>query len=460
MIVVVSDLHLTDGASGTGVEPGAFSLFARLIGEMARHASHRPDGFRLIEGLDLVLLGDVLDLLRSRAWPARRSSADRVPRPWEPPHEIAPAVERAVEGVLSRNDEGLETLRGMASEGVLFYEYGRTHRVPVRINYFVGNHDWLLRLPGPAYDRIRARAVAGLGLHNAAEVPFPHDLREADAALAERVRAHRLVLRHGDVHDAFNFDGDRNRSALGDGVVIELLNRFPEAVREELGLGEDHPLLLALREVDNVRPFHVIPAWVLGVIRRFGLEGRPPGSAILDVWNQLGEAFFALDFVRRRDRPWRWDEVDKLELAFRFVRGFASGRIVRATVNHLLRFFADRHRRFARHALEEPEIESGDARYVVYGHTHVHEVRPLAIRRTPADEPSSPTEIREGGVAVDRQFYFNSGTWRPTYRQTLAHPERLEFLGHNALTALAFYRDDERMGRGFEVWNGALAGAL
>jgi UDP-2,3-diacylglucosamine pyrophosphatase LpxH len=441
VIVVVSDLHLTDGASGTGVEPGAFDVFARLVGDMARHASHRTGGFRpLEEGLDLVLLGDVLDLLRSAAWPARGERGERLPRPWEPPSEIADHVGRAVDAALAKNAEGLATLRRLALDGALFYDDGRSFRVPIRITYFVGNHDWMLRLPGPAYDAIRARVVEALGLVNDPARPFPHAISEADPALAERIRRHSLVLRHGDIHDPFNFAGDRNRSAIGDGVVVEVLNRFPEAVRDELRLAADDPFFLALREVDNVRPFTRIPAWVLGLLRRFELEGTRDGDRVLGVWNRLGAEFFALDFVRCHDRPWRWDDVDRLEIGFRFVKGFASGRVVRATVNQLLRFVADSDRRFGAHALSEPEIAKGRALYVAYGHTHIHQIRPLAV------------------LPAGRQFYFNSGTWRPTYRQTMAHPDRLEFVGFNTLTALAFYTGDERRGRAFEVWNGALAG--
>jgi hypothetical protein len=375
---------------------------------------------------------------------------------------MAATVARAVDGALARNAEGLGLLRCLALDGAAFYHDGRPFHVPVRIHYFVGNHDWMLRLPGAAYDAIRARVGEELGLENDPARPFPHAISEADPALAERLRRHRVVLRHGDIFDAFNFAGDRNEPAIGDGVVIELLNRFPDAVRQELALAEDDPFFLALREIDNVRPFTTIPAWVLGVIRRFEREGTSEGERVLKVWNRLGEDFFALDFVGRRDRPWRWDQVDRLELGFRFVKGFASGRVVRATVNQLLRLVADNDRRFGIHALGEPEIENGAASYVAYGHTHIHQIRPLAVRhaegkarrpsRARADAPSD-TE-----ASADRQFYFNSGTWRPSYRQTLAHPDRLEFLGFNALTVLAFYTGDERRGRRFEVWNGALAG--
>lgn len=57
-----------------------------------------------------------------------------------------------------------------------------------------------------------------------------------------------------------------------------------------------------------------------------------------------------------------------------------------------------------------------------------------------------------------RAFYFNTGTWRPFYRRTVAHPERLEFLAYHTFSVLTFYQGDERAGRGFEVWNGALSG--
>jgi hypothetical protein len=130
-------------------------------------------------------------------------------------------------------------------------------------------------------------------------------------------------------------------------------------------------------------------------------------------------------------------------------------------VNQLLRLVADRTRRFAAHALAEPEIVRGTASYVAYGHTHEHEIRPLAIRHP---DDAGPHRGRSAAGAAsdempsDRQFYFNSGTWRPTYRQTLGHPGRLEFLGYHALTALAFYAGDERRGRRFEAWSGALAG--
>jgi hypothetical protein len=365
-----------------------------------------------------------------------------------------------VDRIVARNEEGLAVLRTLAAEGALFHDDAVPYRVPVRISYFVGNHDWLLRLPGSAYEPIRRRVVSALGLVNDPATPFPHDVREADPVLRETIRAHRLVLRHGDVHDPVNCPADRNTSGLGDAVVVELLNRFPDAVRVELGLDAGDPLYRTLREIENVRPFTVIPPWVLGVIRRFRLEGTPRGRALLGVWNALAERFFDLPFVRAQDRLLRWDPVDKLQLEFRVVAAFATSRPQRWIAGQLLRFAPDRNLRYAQLALAEPEIVAGEADHVVYGHTHTQEIRPLAARRHPAGMGEGGGKGRDveagAGERVQRQYYFNCGTWRPTYRQTLASPETLEFLSYNTLPVLAFYRGDERAGRGFEVWQGAL----
>ena len=60
MLIVISDLHLTDGTSGTTISPGAFHLLADRLADLAAAASYRLDGtYRPIEQIDLLLLGDV-----------------------------------------------------------------------------------------------------------------------------------------------------------------------------------------------------------------------------------------------------------------------------------------------------------------------------------------------------------------------------------------------------------------
>ena len=69
MLIILSDLHLNDGTTGEAISPEAFALFADRLKELAITASWRSDGaYRPIERIDLVLLGDVLDLLHSNRW--------------------------------------------------------------------------------------------------------------------------------------------------------------------------------------------------------------------------------------------------------------------------------------------------------------------------------------------------------------------------------------------------------
>lgn len=79
MLVIISDLHLTDGTTGPSIAPQAFELFADQLRSMTESASWRTDGrYRPLERVDLLLLGDMLDLTRSSHWTQRNDV-----RPWD-----------------------------------------------------------------------------------------------------------------------------------------------------------------------------------------------------------------------------------------------------------------------------------------------------------------------------------------------------------------------------------------
>jgi hypothetical protein len=54
------------------------------------------------------------------------------------------------------------------------------------------------------------------------------------------------------------------------------------------------------------------------------------------------------------------------------------------------------------------------------------------------------------------QMYFNTGTWRPVHELATRNPKEEEFIDFNVMTYVAIYKDDERAGRKFETWSGAL----
>src|SRR4029077_9435834 len=79
VLVIISDLHLTDGTSGETIKPGAFRAFREALRELAYDASWRSEKeYFPVDGIDLVLLGDILDVIRSTRW----CTAPTEVRPW------------------------------------------------------------------------------------------------------------------------------------------------------------------------------------------------------------------------------------------------------------------------------------------------------------------------------------------------------------------------------------------
>ena len=72
MLVLVSDLHLTDASTARNVNAEAFALMASLIRDTAARRRARE--------VHLVLLGDIFDLVRTDYWLRHDVPPDA--RPW------------------------------------------------------------------------------------------------------------------------------------------------------------------------------------------------------------------------------------------------------------------------------------------------------------------------------------------------------------------------------------------
>ena len=447
MLVILSDLHFTDGSCGATVSPGAFSVFVARLREAAAAASWRADGrYRPIERIDLVLLGDILDVTRSARW----LSLPGV-RPWGNPHtpQFIDQVTQITTDILCNNEPSMAVLRGLACEGQIevptVARPGRpvedSHGLPVsvRIHYMVGNHDWVFHLSGTRFDGLRQMVVRQMGLANRPDRPFPHDVSESEELL-QAMRQHRVAARHGDVYDPLSFDGDRDGGSLGEVIVIELLHRFAIEVGSRLGNELPASTLLGLQELDNVRPLVLIPVWMDGLLERT-CPSPSLRKRIKTIWDQLADELLSLDFVRQRDALSPLGLVDGLERALKFSKRLPVGWAT-STARWLNRLRGSPSESYYPHALAEPDFRSRRARHLVYGHTHVAESVPL------------DASYAEGYVL--NQMYFNSGTWRRVHRQTQWAPGEHEFIASDVMTYLVFYQGDERKGRPYETWSGAL----
>jgi UDP-2,3-diacylglucosamine pyrophosphatase LpxH len=447
MLVIISDLHLTDGSSGASIPPGAFMIFAERLRELAFSASWRSSGgYKPIDRIDLVLLGDGLDVIRSGRWSLRREI-----RPWGNPHdpELVATVTKITTDILHYNGAALQVLRGLANENSIrlppannraqpVFE-GEGQPVQVKIHYMVGNHDWFFHLPGASYDALRELVIRHMGLCNRADQPFPHAPHESDE-LIEAQRRHRVCARHGDVYDPFNFEGDRDASSLGDAIVIDLLNRFSGEVESELAADLPDITLAGLREIDNVRPSLLVPIWVDGLLER-SCSFPSLRKRVKKVWDRLADEFLDLKFVRERDTWSPNDLVDGLQRALKFSQRISVGW-ASSVIAWMHQMRGPGEGSYYQHALTEQDFRNRRAMHIIYGHTH--------------DAESIPLDASFAEGYVFNQVYFNSGTWRRVHRQTMLAPGEHEFIPSDVMTYLAFYRGDERGGRPYETWSGTL----
>ena len=427
MLVFISDTHLTDGTSGTTIFPAAFDKFCRALEDIVWDPEKTN-----IRAVEIVLLGDIIDVIRSALWLRRENGNPENPvRPWSDENLVDSAgwnlqtyTEAIVDAIVNRPDNiramrYLEDFRGrMADKGA-----------EVTISYIVGNHDWLVN----RYESTRRKIAGFLGLEN------PFRFADNRFPLEQVFKDYHVIARHGDYYDSMNYEDNRDASSLGDAIVIDLLNKFPAAVEKDSVLGSNQELVGRLKEIDNVRPLLDIPVWLQGVCNEHpGVEER-----VHSIWNALVDEFFQMQFVRDHDR-FGPDVTDFLELALRLTSRFSFGRLMEIVGNKALRYYYSKSDDYKRYAYNEAALRSNLARYVVYGHTHCAGQTPLDIVHIPG----------EGAV---EKLYFNTGTWRKVFEHTTFDEEKCEFIGWHVMTFVLFYLESEKdKNRNYEVWSGSL----
>ncbi len=451
MLVIISDLHLTDGLSGETIRKNAFITLRQRIKNLAYEASWRSGGkwtYSPIEEMHVLLLGDILDVIRSPRWLAEGSTV----RPWSDPHsaEFIARVKEINDGILKNNKDSLTILKELQGAKPLTVSKRGRHKeedpqpIKVHVHYMAGNHDWFYHLPGAEYDQIRQTVVDAIGLANDPAEPFPHDpYEETKSAMAIRkvLEDHNVFARHGDIYDPFNYEKEhgRNSSSLGDAIVVELLGRFPDEVEKELGGELPAETIKNFRELDNVKPYAVIPGWINGLLDRTVVD-KGVQKKVKKIWDGVADHFLQVPFVKAHDKPWRFDIVDGLQAGLKLAGGFSLEKIGNFALKYYKRAGSSE-ASYYKSALAEAAYKNGTARFVVYGHTHDYEVVPLSVRRT------------DSGIL--RQLYVNSGTWRRVHKLVKADPDSLQFYDFDVMTYLAFFQGDERRGRQFETWSGS-----
>jgi UDP-2,3-diacylglucosamine pyrophosphatase LpxH len=418
MLALISDIHLSDGTAAEGnVAPEVFALALHEIYEVAAEVARARD---LPTHVDLVLLGDIIDLLRTERWieDAHGAPVPLSERPWGSARAasdgtLSPAVARRARDILAEiltvNAESLATIRGE--------RFPPPPGVTVRRIYIPGNHDRLFLLD----EALRAGVLGGLGAVS------------GEALAGEGIHAHRLempeygtIARHGHEWDVWNnpsfgpgvhvseyTDADYLPTPVGDAVTVELAVALPYEIRRRLldtrAFSEAQAARIhrKLQRIEDVRPLFASFHWAFHAVSCLSAEldpvqGRILRAALEDTVRALASRFQDLEFTSawldRHHRIFAIDATCLLRLVLCALSApppFPARWVARQVENVLV---SRRPRTVTRKgAIREDLTRVGDKemRFVVYGHTHHPEHVPL-----------------RGGPAI-QDVYLNTGTYRP-----------------------------------------------
>ena len=429
MIVVISDIHLNDGTVCTGTDAGAAELFWENLRDQVDRAGHRSDGsIKPVDTVDLILLGDIFDFIRSNRWLAECA------RPWDPINAIVPTVSAICEDIIATNSEFLAVFKENAQKPIKV----TGGEVTVNVHYMVGNHDWMLWASVPAMHDVRKRIVEVMGLSKTVGRQFCWTIGE-NQYLETQCLKHRTYVQHGDMHDSVNYHAWQGRGAasLGDAIVIELVTAWPRKALELVAQRSPNHSLSAqtverIKEIDNVRPSSQAAVYARRVIE--SLTDPIHRAALSDALKECTSAITKTEIYRRvlKNNP----TVALQIAALNWLQPFVPTPVMSA-ITWVADLFDTG---YATAASKEKWVDTNWCDFVVYGHTHVAEVTGI------------------GAPMLGKQkIYINSATWRPSHTEIkMGKLESFPYFHQKNMTWVAIYQGNERKGKTHEIWDGSL----
>ncbi|HEV7364660.1 MAG TPA: hypothetical protein VGN76_02310 [Gemmatimonadales bacterium] len=425
MLVLVSDLHLTDERTARNVNPEAFELFAAEVAATAKKRGARETV--------LVLVGDIIDLVRTDYWLRQRLSPDE--RPWggklDPKtgmNSDTRTIERQFLSILQ------DILRSPAAQQFMLALTELERSCPAfSVRYVVGNHDRVLwNFPGLQAEIKRAiPQIAGF-------------------APSLELEEYGVVARHGHEWD-LNCHGWEFRNkvllprenvgrfsdeayrvmAIGEAVTAELMGGL---IYHATQLGTQPTIVEQLKDVNNLRPMLHVFEWLdwIGAPESRSEQKRLYQAMKLALDGLLGCSLAKQWDHMRSDLLVSADLVDRLQQARRLILGpdFGSFRGRVDALQSLERTFPflfkeeDTLREGARseEVFRNPRPGSQIQR-VVYGHTH-----------------RARHDYFHGNQDGTVKMYINTGTYLPLITQA---EDGESFASSIQMVYVYLYRADE-----------------
>jgi UDP-2,3-diacylglucosamine pyrophosphatase LpxH len=452
MLVMLSDLHFTDGTTATNPHETAFELLGEELAATAKAKKATE--------INVVLLGDIFDLERSDYWHRNNVPPDK--RPWggaqldpstgmNPDPSVETQFNKILEAILQ------ESVKPKSSR-VLIEAIGKLKDVagrPARVTYVIGNHDRVLN----NFESLKQQVVAAF---DPVSVTFDNEFRSDEYGVLAR-HGHVLdehchgwrfltkVLKKG--ADIGRLDAPTYRvMAIGEVVTAELMAGLVYYAREMLPGPAHKAFINTLMEVNNLRPMTDFIRWITWLMKQQSKEYIEVSTKALRK---------ALDGLLDSTFARRWDGVKADFIVSGDITDFLSkGRTllrreggvdalqklipIIEKIDSALDLVTGRKGKDTLVCGAEKEFSGGqlpgEIQYVVYGHSH-------------GARQDCFSATREGRV----QMYINTGTFLPVIERVA---DKQSFARSYRMTYVCFFRSDEdmkgRVGNGptADVWNG------
>jgi UDP-2,3-diacylglucosamine pyrophosphatase LpxH len=437
MIILISDLHLSDGTTAANISPEAFTLLQNEINSSFEENKAKE--------LHLVLLGDIFDLVRTDFWIKDVRPEDR---PWNGTFNQQTFMfenandEENYRSVLKRIFEN----KNKSSEAFInmINELRNKYQDKFRITYVTGNHD----LAFNCYDALKDDLIEKIPFMTRDD--FKHIVYEPGYALLARhgnewdedcfsFDFYNKVLRNG-ADELERFDERLYKiTSIGEVITAEFMSGLLYYIRKELDENkpDDMNFYESIKDLNNIRPMTLSFHWL-----SWFLEGNPQ----FEKYNRLLEQALLLAskgvYDCKLGKLWDsiklWDKTDLFWWIHSIVK-FGHNGLLNYVTDHLKGLIKDDEDKYL-HGAESEFEKYENINYVFYGHTH------NALHR-----------FVSGKAAGESKMYINTGTYLPFIEKGIND----SFAGAYQMTIAAVFQRDEDKTHGkensyptLELWNG------
>ncbi|MEO6695289.1 MAG: hypothetical protein ABIY50_00535 [Ignavibacteria bacterium] len=446
MLVIFSDIHLTDETTSTNVSPEAFTKILHKEIELSVVKNEAKE-------LKIILLGDILDFVRTDYW----QKLERSLRPWNGILDKKTAMNNDSSKMDLHYgnilDEIMKTKSAKSFIGMLNSLSKKfSSNIPVKINYIIGNHDRILNTSTSLKEKINSH----LSSFTNVSVEFTNEyLNAADYS---------VLCRHGHEWDSTNyglelykflnnkgefvthFDREIYKlQTMGEAITGELMSGIIFRVKEKIS---DPKFIKNLKEINNVRPLSDAFIWLYW----YGITiSEKNKNILLNAFKESLEELINTDLAKLWDNTkteiflFKGDITDRFEQMHELIEGLNFDQINKYV--EVFKFFDNLFGTPKDDLMEGAKTEFSnklciekDIQYILYGHTH-----------------EERHDYFFGDKDGKTKMYINTGTFLPYIQKTR---DNKSFASAYQMTMIFIYRRDEDTDGEpnkyptMELWNG------